>query len=134
MTWTSRDFAGLILTIVPAFQVHALRLVVVFFVLQFSLSSVAIGQQSSPKDIAVLVLEHQDKDRGLHYLRLPAETCDQLRKRLKTEGPFTLTLPPADKPGAPNRGLVLEAFCVKPDGSILGPDGPVSVDALNKRK
>jgi hypothetical protein len=93
----------------------------------------ASGQQPEHKDLALFIMQHEDKTRAAHYQSMPPATCDQLLRKHKAGGPFTITLAPANKVGVPNRGLVLEVYCVKPDGVIIGADGIVTVPQTGKR-
>jgi hypothetical protein len=96
----------------------------------FLFSSLATAQP----DLAIVVMDHEDKQRRIHTQMMPAPTCEGLLRRFKSEGPFTLTLQAGEKPEDPTRGLVLNVSCIKPDGSVLTTDESIPPSLLRKQR
>jgi hypothetical protein len=69
---------------------------------------------ASAADTLVVVMERQDGGKQIHHKVIDPVDCRQVVERLRSNGPFMLTLNLQKR----TTGRVIEAHCVLPDGSI----------------
>jgi hypothetical protein len=95
-----------------AFSVISIVIVGVAGVLSFS------SARAEQRDVLFVVLEDDNGQKSAHYQQSPHESCSkflaEFRKATRNHSRITLTFEAPPKV----TGRVLEAYCVRPDGSI----------------
>jgi hypothetical protein len=89
-----------------------------------AIASIVLAQPCAAKDLFYALMRLEDGKKELHWQAMPSDQCDktmdEFRKVRDAGNHMVLTMKDPEV-----TGTVLEVYCIRPDGTIWGPDGMV---------